>query len=82
MRVWFGREVSGLWFVDVSECISLTLQLLTLTLKPEIAERYLLPDVAALEDVSSLRLEILAISGANSTNLDVEILGCVKGKQD
>ena len=66
----------------MSECISLTLQLLPLTLEPEIAELYLLPDVAALEDVGSLRLEILAISGANSTNLDVEILGCVKGKQD
>ena len=76
-------EKSVAWFVgDVSQCISLTLQPLTLTLEPEIAETYLLPEVAALEDVSSIRLEILAIGGANSTNLDVEILGCVKGKQD
>ena len=53
---------------------------MTLTLKPEIPEIYLLPDLSPLDDVTGILLEVLAINGTNSTNLDVDILGCVKGQ--
>ncbi len=50
-----------------------------MTLEPEVAETYLLPQAASLDDVTSIRLEVVELSGAKSTNLDVDILGCVKG---
>ena len=55
---------------------------MTLTLEPEIPETYLLPDVSSLDNVTGICLEIIDVSGVNSTNLDVDILGCVKGKSD
>ena len=55
---------------------------MTLTLEPEIPETYLLPVVSSLDNVTGICLEIIDVSGINSTNLDVEILGCVKGKSE
>ncbi len=40
----------------------------------------LLPESAALQDVTSIRVELVGVSGANTTTLDVDILGCSKGK--
>ena len=55
---------------------------MTLTLKPEIPEIYLLPDLSSLDDVTGILLEVLAINGTDSTNLDMDILGCVKGQSN
>ena len=40
----------------------------------------LLPESATLQDVTSIRVELVGVSGANETTLDVDILGCSKGK--
>lgn len=50
------------------------------TLEPEMPKMYLLPKVGPLQDVTGIRIEIVGVSGANKTTLDVDILGCSKGK--
>lgn len=57
----------------------MSLQIVTLTLMPEEAQTYLLPEVTPLDDVISFRLEVVEIIGSTAANLDVEILGCLKG---
>ena len=51
-----------------------------LPLEPDMPMMYLLPEVDLLQDVTSIRVEIVGVSGANKTTLDVDILGCSKGK--
>lgn len=46
------------------------------------AKTYLLPKIAALEDVASIRLEVVNVTGANASKLDVDFLGCSKGKNN
>ena len=55
------------------------LQIVTLTLLPEEAQTHDLPEVPGLDDVTAIRLEVLAMTGAESAKLDVDILGCLKG---
>ena len=53
---------------------------MSLTLQPQEAQTHDLSEFAGLDDVTAIRLEVLAISGAQSAKLDVDILGCLKGE--
>ncbi len=50
-----------------------------MSLEPDVPVMYLLPEVAPLQDVTGIRVEIVGVSGSNETTLDVDILGCSKG---
>ena len=54
--------------------------MVSLTLQPEEAQTHDLSEVPGLDDVTAIRLEVLAMSGAKSAKLDVDILGCLKGE--
>lgn len=53
---------------------------MTATLEAFTANTKMLPDVSSLEDVTAIRLEVVNASAANLSKLDVNILGCRKGK--
>lgn len=51
-----------------------------MSLEPDVQLTVLLAEVAELQDVTSIQVELVAVSGSNATALDVDILGCSKGE--
>ena len=51
-----------------------------MTLQLDIPVMFLLPETAPLQDVTSIRVELVGVSSTNKTTLDVDILGCSKCK--
>jgi len=50
------------------------------TLQLDVPVMFLLPETAPLQDVTSICVELVGVSSTNKTTLDVDILGCSKGK--
>ncbi|XP_033639593.1 uncharacterized protein LOC117300041 isoform X3 [Asterias rubens] len=48
------------------------------TLQLDVPVMFLLPETAPLQDVTSIRVELVGVSSTNKTTLDVDILGCSK----